>query len=435
MGMSASQARLLGLTARQSNLEFEGQQINQQRTNLSNQSANHYNSLLMLNVPTPPSTDDYTTVKYDFLIGGNEATIAKVLPQDDNQHYLVSYTTNLTAIGIQENSAYKITATSNSSSKKVGTSTTVAAGTTFNKDKEYYVQTFREDSTSGSFAAINNKSDGYDTARLNGATFYDKNGNQVPSTEALNGTDLKDDYTALVSPKNSDEKGYSMVNIKLSDKAAFEDALGANVIVTEFEENTAENGKTGTDELQVYSASNDKTFGTISSEYKEAFVNAGLNPNDYYQYEASNGTRFALRDDVEKSANNSTLTINTSAVASMNKKQTTELSGVQIEFDSTGRIATMTDADGNSYTMTASTETDDAAYEDAYNQYTYDQYLYDQVQNDINANIEILQAQDKNLELRLSQLNTEHSAIQTEIDAVSKVLNKNIETSFKTFNG
>ena len=119
----------------------------------------------------------------------------------------------------------------------------------------------------------------------------------------------------------------------------------------------------------------------------------------------------------------------------MNKKQTTELSGVQIEFDSTGRIATMTDADGNSYTMTASTETDDAAYEDAYNQYTYDQYLYDQVQNDINANIEILQAQDKNLELRLSQLNTEHSAIQTEIDAVSKVLNKNIETSFKTFNG
>ena len=68
-----------------------------------------------------------------------------------------------------------------------------------------------------------------------------------------------------------------------------------------------------------------------------------------------------------------------------------------------------------------------------YNQYIYNQYVYDQKQNEINAHIEILQAQDKNLELRLSQLNTEHSAIQTEMDAVNKVISKNIETSFKTF--
>ena len=108
MGMSASQARLLALTARQSNLEFEGQQINQQRTNLSNQSANYYNSLLTMTVPTPPSTDDYTTVKYSFVIGGNDATIAQVLPQDDKGNYLVEYTTNLASIGIQENSAYRI---------------------------------------------------------------------------------------------------------------------------------------------------------------------------------------------------------------------------------------------------------------------------------------------------------------------------------------
>ena len=118
----------------------------------------------------------------------------------------------------------------------------------------------------------------------------------------------------------------------------------------------------------------------------------------------------------------------------MNKTQKTQLSGVQIEFDTTGRISSMTDAEGNTYTMTASTETDDNAYEDAYNQYTYDPYVYDQKQNEINAHIEILQAQDKNLELRLSQLNTEHSAIQTEMDAVNKVISKNIETSFKTFN-
>lgn len=36
MGMSASQARFLGLTARKTNVEYEGQQVNQQRTTLSN---------------------------------------------------------------------------------------------------------------------------------------------------------------------------------------------------------------------------------------------------------------------------------------------------------------------------------------------------------------------------------------------------------------
>ena len=37
MGLAATQARYLGLTARKTNVEFEGQQINQQRTALANQ--------------------------------------------------------------------------------------------------------------------------------------------------------------------------------------------------------------------------------------------------------------------------------------------------------------------------------------------------------------------------------------------------------------
>lgn len=52
---AASQARFLGLTARKNNVEFEGQQINQQRTSLSNESANYYNDLLGMSVPVPPS--------------------------------------------------------------------------------------------------------------------------------------------------------------------------------------------------------------------------------------------------------------------------------------------------------------------------------------------------------------------------------------------
>ena len=437
MGMSASQARLLSLTARQSNLEFEGQQINQQRTNLSNQSANYYNSLLTMNVPTPPSTDDYTTIQYQFIIGGNDATVTQVLPQDNLGNYLVEYTTNLASIGVQENRAYKITASANNSAVKTGALRDVDSTDpteVYNAELQYYVQSFREDDQHGTLTALTNKSDRYDKTRLTGnVTYYNKYGNQVDATEALDNGELKDEYTALVD-KQSDEIGYSIVNIQLADRASYEEALARGEFVREFQENTTDNTY-GTDKVQTYAASNDATFSTVGSEYKEAFLNAGLDINEYYQYKSSTGIRFAKKEDVEMSANNSTLSIMTYAVASLKKTQTTQLSGVQIEFDASGRISSMTDAEGNTYTMTASTITDDDAYEDAYNQYIYEQYVYDQKQNEINAQIEILQAQDKNLELRLSQLNTEHNAIQTEMEAVNKVLSKNIETSFKTFNG
>jgi hypothetical protein len=64
MGMAASQARFLGLTARKSNVEYQAQQINQQRTALVNESANLYNQMMTLDVPTPPSSSDYKKYVY-----------------------------------------------------------------------------------------------------------------------------------------------------------------------------------------------------------------------------------------------------------------------------------------------------------------------------------------------------------------------------------
>ncbi len=73
MGMAASQARFLGLTARKTNVEYNGQQINQARTALANQSANIYNEMLQLKVPVPPSKTDYFNTSYTFK-GDDEAT-------------------------------------------------------------------------------------------------------------------------------------------------------------------------------------------------------------------------------------------------------------------------------------------------------------------------------------------------------------------------
>ena len=119
----------------------------------------------------------------------------------------------------------------------------------------------------------------------------------------------------------------------------------------------------------------------------------------------------------------------------------------QLEFDvSTGRITAITipttydESTGEpiAYTtidVSAATVTDETAYQDAYNQYEYDQYLYDKAQQEINAKTEIIQQEDRNLELKLQRLDNERTQITTEIEAVDKVINDNIESSYKTFSG
>ena len=112
----------------------------------------------------------------------------------------------------------------------------------------------------------------------------------------------------------------------------------------------------------------------------------------------------------------------------------------RVEQDASGRYISLfiyTDKEhttGRKYDLTTTTESDDKAYNDAMNQYYYNKAKYDQEIHEINAKIEIIQVQDKNLELKLKQLDTEQNAIQTEMDAVKKVISKNVESSFKTFN-
>ena len=93
MGMAASQARYLALTARKTNAEYEGQQINQARTALANQSANLFNRLLGMDVPNPPKTSDYTTIQYSYSDGENESVIddwKQLSGVNPNYNYLVN---------------------------------------------------------------------------------------------------------------------------------------------------------------------------------------------------------------------------------------------------------------------------------------------------------------------------------------------------------
>jgi len=85
------------------------------------------------------------------------------------------------------------------------------------------------------------------------------------------------------------------------------------------------------------------------------------------------------------------------------------------------------------YTLNAETVTDDVAYNDAMNQYYYKQAQYQKTIADINAKTSIIQQEDRTLELRLEQLDTERNTLSTEMEAVQKVLSENIDRTYKTF--
>jgi len=79
------------------------------------------------------------------------------------------------------------------------------------------------------------------------------------------------------------------------------------------------------------------------------------------------------------------------------------------------------------------TSFDDMAYSTSMNQYDFDKYTYEKAISDINGETAQIQAKDKSLELKLKQLDSEHGAISTELEAVKNVITKNIESTFKTF--
>ena len=107
-----------------------------------------------------------------------------------------------------------------------------------------------------------------------------------------------------------------------------------------------------------------------------------------------------------------------------------------METDGKGRFSSVKFEDDDTvYTLNCETITDEEAYRNAMNAYYYKQEKYDKAVADINAKTEIIQAEDRELQLRLEQLGTEQTALQTEMEACQKVVSKNIENSFKTFGG
>ncbi len=363
MGMAASQARFLGLTARKTNTEYEGQQINQQRTTLSNQSANYYNQLLGMSVPVPPSVADFTKTVYTFKDGALSNSISTMIAKQDGL-YEISYTSTWT------NDFAVVDATPTLYTKTEGATV---------DDNLYYVGAKKLRKLG---EAIPRDAEGRYAGEVIG---QDKEGNDIIYRDEYLSTLSKDQLDQL---EKEEDEYVTMLNTKYG---------------------TPEKGW----EVRY-------TYNTSAKTWKPTFVK---------------------RDVLDKAEYNETGTslnyIKNYTVGSA--QETEEIKGIQARFeqDATGRLVSVTlkpgEADEVTYAVTTNTLTDQAKYDDAMNQYEYDKYQYDQSIQEINSKIEIIQSEDKNLELRLKQLDTEQAAIQTEMDAVQKVIEKNTESTFKTF--
>jgi len=327
MGMAASQARFLNLTARKTNIEYEGQQINQQRTELSNESANLYNQMLSLQVPTPPNTQDFTKVEYTFMMpGGNdEATISQIAPVSGS---------------------------------------------------------------SGNYSVIFS----YKTVELGMPPCTD----EQKSKAAANGSGF--DITT------KDGKTYSATKYV---------------------------GTSGSDEEKIHGDAVAKLQSDIATAGDIWYINVGTEEKPKYQYY----TNSELTSATAATAQSNAVTYYTATDMEVYNEDRYTPCTINRDVQNRVQSFTYTPSGGTSTTfaVTTNTITDEDAYNDAMNEYTYKSYLYEQQMNQINARTSIVQVQDRELELKLKQLDTEHNAVQTEIDSVKAVCKKNVEDSFKTF--
>ena len=382
MGMAASQARFLGLTARKTNTEYEGQQVNQQRTVLSNQTANYYNQLLGMTVPVPPAVSDYTKTVYTFSDGALTNSISSMVAKS-NGLYEISYTsswtndfavtssapilyTRTTSVPVSDPVIDPVTHEETPASKK-------SRSNEF--ENKYLVGAKRM----RMLGQINTNSDGtYAGTQVGDTIYYDEYLSTLSAKQIENLVKEENNYIDMLTDKyGTSEKGWLVRYVQ----------------------------------------------NTSTGDWTPYFVNGDILESNNMIYDDNTGT--------------SQTAINTYKLGSA--KETEEIKGVQarMEADTTGRIISVTlnpgEVDEVTYAVETKTVTDQAKYNDAMNQYEYDKHQYDQFIQETNAKIEIIQAQDKNLELRLKQLDTEQEAIQTEMEAVQKVIEKNTESTFKTF--
>ncbi|MDR1167832.1 MAG: hypothetical protein LBK53_02940 [Heliobacteriaceae bacterium] len=418
MGMAASQARFLGLTARKTNVEYEGQQINQQRTALGNQSANYYNQMLGMSVPKPPSVNNFTKTVYSFEDGSLKNTITSLIARPGGEYtvsYLREWQDDFAAVSAAPALVTRIDAPAAAKAVYDAANSGTDLASVQSKAKIAY-EAIRDDAakTIAEKAAAKAVYDAVNALSVGTALAVAKSTAKTAYEAIGNAYMVGNDELRLLGSTPSAEQ------IKADPYLS---SLSADQLIKLVEQEILQAGVL------------DSTYGQPTDGWVVRYVknsNSGAYEPQFYNLDVLNNKNTTYNVNGQSQSNIPAYKMGTA-------KKTEEIKGIEarLEQDATGRIINITmnpnQPNEVKYALTTNTITDQAAYNDAMNQYEFDKHQYDQTIQEVNAKIEIIQVEDRNLELRLKQLDTEQNAISTEMDAVSKVIEKNVESTFKTF--
>ena len=159
MGMAASSLRFAQLTARKNQVEFEGQQINQQRLTLSQKSSAIYNDMLTRQVPTAPDPSAFTKIVYKFNNGYGTSSILNLAKKASGAYnYNVTYKRPKTTKTL-----------SRSSFTNVGFAKTIGVTGGSDTEAKYYARTANINGVGRNLSLV-----GSDTAASKLATYQQK---------------------------------------------------------------------------------------------------------------------------------------------------------------------------------------------------------------------------------------------------------------------
>lgn len=361
MGMAASQARFLQLTARKNNDEYMGQQINQARTALANKSAGLFEKMLALQPPTPPSSMDDKYYKQGYGFTDIRDGVRKKLvwtPMDQApETATVSVTrTYVNAAGVSV--SVPITAQFSTADDILSMNVSVENGVATSGQITGLLEPLPE----GCVKAVVRYADFEHTA-------YDPDGNYHTYT----------DQRPIVGYFDSEERLLNFQELTISPVAGYNSIAG--------DPDFYDPGSVGPplvrathNERQADGSLLPVPDGRAPTEDNLVFhAVAGESPIDMAYQNLEDGTGFTTRD------------------------------------------------------LTYNGQFDDVQFQQDMDRYEFEKNAYDYQIERINLETKQIQQQDKSMELKLKQIDTDHQAIQTEMEAVSKVITKNIESTFKTF--
>ena len=476
MGMAASQARYLALTARKTNTEWEGQQINQARTALANQTANYFNRLLNMKVPDAPDPTDYTTVQYSYKDGSSGAVIdnwKQLSTADpeynyvvDNWYYADIYTgmqklltnpevtikhgavvnkTLPSSIAKENNEKYYEVKDAN------GNITTYTRLKDFTRDKD--LENAIKDLDEKGFIDLGIPK----TIKTENVTFVEKDasGQEIRYQSDLYGykdtnnvwhfdskKNLEDSYQSQFvpnpTPEDPNHKDIVAPTIDVNDYfSTYDPQYVGNCKLTKLTEYSIDEQ---TELEQIVKDLHDSDFAKVVFTTDEEGNKTAT--GQIYKFQMNGLNYYSCYSDLINSM--TTYDEYGKPIESQEKlpyyrasyinQKITETTKALLETDGEGRFVTARfEDDSVKYSLNVETVTDEARYQDAMNKYYHEVQKYEQTIAEINAKTEIIQIEDRTLELRLRQLDTEQKALATEMDAVKKVIKDNVESTFKTF--